>query len=246
METKGPWFFAPPQEWGDDEIVLPDEESHHALKVLRIRPPDVVTVFDGLGAVAVGAAARTEGQRLVVEVLARHRGRAPVPRIGVYQGMAKGHKTDDVAERLAELGVAEFTAFASRRAVARWDEKRRTRQVDRWRSIARSVAKQSRNPFPMEITGPLDWPDLVRRVEDEVRAVVLWEGATLPLRTALEDGLTGIGLVVGPEGGMAEDEAHELADVGAALVTLGPLILRTENAGFAAAAAVAHHYGLLG
>lgn len=225
---------------------MPGDESHHALKVLRIEPPDVVTVIDGLGAVAVGAAARIEGQRLVVEVLERHRARAPVPRLGVYQGIVKGHKTDDVAERLAELGVAELSAFASRRAVARWDDKRRARHVERWTAIARSVAKQSRNPFPMEVRGALDWPELVRRVGNEVRTVVLWEGATLPLRTALEDGVSSISLVVGPEGGLAEDEAHELADAGAALVTLGPLILRTENAGFAAAAAAAHHYGLLG
>jgi 16S rRNA (uracil1498-N3)-methyltransferase len=53
-------------------------------------------------------------------------------------------------------------------------------------------------------------------------------------------------MVVGPEGGLARAEIEALADAGAQVVSLGPLILRTENAPVVAASAVLYHYGLIG
>ena len=66
---------------------------------------------------------------------------------------------------------------------------------------------------------------------------MLWEEASLPLRTALDGGGNRVALVVGPEGGLAREEAEALADAGAQLVSLGPRIFRTENASVVAAAA---------
>jgi 16S rRNA (uracil1498-N3)-methyltransferase len=66
------------------------------------------------------------------------------------------------------------------------------------------------------------------------------------LRTALLEGAERVALVVGPEGGLARPEVEALADVGGQVVSLGPLILRTENAPVVAASAVLFHYGLIG
>jgi 16S rRNA (uracil1498-N3)-methyltransferase len=83
-------------------------------------------------------------------------------------------------------------------------------------------------------------------IHKEPCAVVLWEKASLPLRTALLDATERVALVVGPEGGLAQSEAEALADAGGQLVSLGPQILRTENAATVAAAATMFHYGLIG
>jgi 16S rRNA (uracil1498-N3)-methyltransferase len=77
-------------------------------------------------------------------------------------------------------------------------------------------------------------------------AIVLWEEADIPLRTALVGGAERIALVVGPEGGLAREEAEALADAGAQLASLGPHILRTEHAPVVAASALMFHYGLIG
>jgi 16S rRNA (uracil1498-N3)-methyltransferase len=76
--------------------------------------------------------------------------------------------------------------------------------------------------------------------------VVLWEEAMLPLRTALSGPADRLALVVGPEGGLAKEEAEELADAGGQLVSLGPHILRTQNAPVVAVSALMYHYGLIG
>lgn len=240
------WFFSPPDQWGPDEVVLPVDESHHALRVMRISPPDLLTVTDGRGVLARCCASRVEDDRLVAEILEREERRPLRPQIVVYQGAAKGTKVDDVVERLAELGTAEVWVYTSRRSIVRWDRKKMENLEERWTAIARSTAKQSRNPYAIRTGGGLSWTELLRRVAREPLAVVLWEEAMLPLRTALAGPADRIALVVGPEGGLAQEEAEELADAGAQLVSLGPQILRTQNAPVVGVSALMYHYGLIG
>lgn len=213
---------------------------------MRVAPPDVVTVFDGSGRLARCAAARVEDGALVVEVLESDTRRRPPPELVVYQGAAKGHKADEVVEKLAELGIAEVRVYESKRSVARWDEAKVARLNDRWAVVARAAAKQSRNPFLTKAVAGLSWTQVVREVAGETTAIVLWEQASLPLRTALLEGTKRIALVVGPEGGLEPFEAEALADAGAQLVSLGPHILRTENAALVAASAVLFRYGVIG
>lgn len=227
-------------------MVLPADESHHALRVMRISVPDMLTVTDGHGVVARCSASRIEGDRLVAEILERQEYRRVRPEIVVYQGAAKGHKVDDVVERLAELGVAELYAFESQRSVVKWDQAKVDKLSERWASLARSAAKQSRNPYALQARAGLSWTELLRHVAGEPLAIVLWEQALLPLRTALSGPADRLALVVGPEGGLAADEAEALADAGGQLVSLGPQILRTQNAPVVAVAALLFHYGVLG
>jgi 16S rRNA (uracil1498-N3)-methyltransferase len=240
-----PWFVAP-HGWSESEVVLPDDESHHALKVLRVAPPDVITVTDGKGRIARCAAARVADGTLVAEILESEQRRPLKPHLVVYQGAAKGSKNDDVIERLAELGVAETWVYASARTVVKWDADRIAKLDERWGSIARSAAKQSRNPYLMDVGGGLSFTELTRRIAKEPSAVVLWEEASFPLRTALVEGSDRVALVVGPEGGLERAEAEALADAGAQLVSLGPRILRTENAAVITAAVLQYHFGLIG
>ncbi|MGH2788647.1 MAG: RsmE family RNA methyltransferase [Actinomycetota bacterium] len=241
-----PWFYAPAPAWRGPEVVLDLDESRHALTVLRIAPPDVLTITDGSGTVARCSAARVDDGRLVAEILERDQRPRPRPEVVVYQGAAKGSKVDGVVERLAELGVAEVSVFGSQRTVVRWDESKSEHLEDRWAAIARSAAKQSQSPWVMGTGPPQRWDEVLGRVALEPCVVVLWEGASLPLRTALLEGVDRVALVVGPEGGLEATEAEALADAGGQLVSLGPQILRTENAPVVATSAVLFHYGLIG
>src|SRR3990170_2101435 len=241
-----PWFVAPPRCWTTGDVRLPEDESHHALRVLRVSPPDVITVTDGEGIVARCAVRSIDEESVVAEVVERSVHRRQRPDVVVYQGTAKSSKVATVVERLAELGVAETYAFQSSRSVARWDEQKVKHLDERWSTIARSAAKQSRNPFVMGTKAGLDFSDLVARIGREPLAACLWEEASLPLRTALTSPAERAALVVGPEGGLERAEAEALADAGAQLVSLGPRILRTENAAFAATSALLFHYGLIG
>lgn len=243
---QAPWFIAPPEDWADHEVRLPAEESHHALRVMRITPPDVITVTDGKGTIARAAASRLDGDLLVAEILERQQRRRPKPELVVYQGTPKGSKADEIVERLAELGTGELWFYSSERAVAKWSAEKVAKSSARWEQRARAASKQSRNPFLMSAAGGLSWTELLRRVAKEAFTIVLWEEASLPMRTALSGTADRVALVVGPEGGLSRAEAESLADAGGQLVSLGPSIFRTENAPVVAASALLYHYGLIG
>ncbi|MFN2593423.1 MAG: RsmE family RNA methyltransferase, partial [Actinomycetota bacterium] len=74
----------------------------------------------------------------------------------------------------------------------------------------------------------------------------LWEEASLPLRSVLVGQSDRIALVVGPEGGLTREETEQLAGAGAAVASLGPRILRTEDAPVVATTALLYHFGLIG
>ncbi|MDQ3766319.1 MAG: 16S rRNA (uracil(1498)-N(3))-methyltransferase [Actinomycetota bacterium] len=241
-----PRFFAPPGAWEEGSVTLPPGESHHAVKVLRMKPGDQVSVLDGAGRLARCSVEKIIGDRLIATVRQVERQPRPHPALAVYQGAAKGGVLDDVVERLGELGAAEFWAFGSARTVVRWTPDKLERMTDRWRARARSAAKLSGSAWVTDVGGFLGWDELTSKLSGERTALVLWEQASEPLRDHLPSDPDRIALVVGPEGGLTPAEAEGLAAAGARPVSLGARILRTENAAVVATAAIAWHYGLIG
>jgi 16S rRNA (uracil1498-N3)-methyltransferase len=246
QKEMGPWFIAPLDETGDGRAVLDAVESHHAVRVLRVATSDPITITDGKGTAARCVVTDIAGGTVVARVLETITVRQDRPQLVVYQGAAKGKKLDDVVGQLAQMGVTRLSVYRSNRSVVRWEAEKDRRLVDRWRTIARSAAKQSRSAFVMETGALLDWHELVAEIAREPQALVLWEGADEPLRAHLTDGAERIALVIGPEGGLGTDEAEALRAAGGLLVSLGPRILRTELAPVATATAVLYHYGRLG
>ncbi|MFN2488563.1 MAG: 16S rRNA (uracil(1498)-N(3))-methyltransferase [Actinomycetota bacterium] len=226
-------------------MLLAPDEAHHAKRVLRLGAGAVVFVTDGDGRVARGTIVGDDAGRVAAPTAARRRHERPLPEITVFQGAAKGAKLDHVTERLAQLGVADLRVFHSRRAVVRWDRRKRELLDERWRAVARSAAKQSRSPFVMSTARPMTWEELVSSVAEHERVLVAWEKATKRLREALADAAR-VALVVGPEGGLEDAETRALEAVGASIVSLGGPILRTEDAAVVAASAILYRYGIIG
>ena len=116
---------------------------------------------------AKASVTRIDGDRVAVEILEMEDRRRLKPELIVYQGAAKGQKVDDAIERLAELGVAEVWVYESERSVVHWNKEKVDRLTRRWRAIARSASKQSRNPFMLRAGGGLSWTELLRRLSRE-------------------------------------------------------------------------------
>ena len=226
--------------------MLSSEETHHALRVLRLRAGDPLTVTDGRGRVARCSLVETRGARATARIVQESRRARPGPELALYQAAPKGTKMDEVVEHCTGLGVAEVCVFESGRTVVRWDGTKRQRLVSRWQGIAFASAKQSRNPYLTVIEPIVSWELLLEGLRHERFAVALWEEATLPLRRVLPAKPSRAALVVGPEGGFSRQEAASLQDAGATPVALGPRILRTELAPVVAASALLWHYGVIG
>ena len=210
------------------------DEGFHAATVRRIRPGELLVLSDGAGTLArceVREAAKRVLSAQVMEVWTEQR---PVPPVTVVQAIPKSERSELAIELATEAGADDFVAWQAARCVARWDGDRADKGLRRWRAVARSAARQSRRAYIPAVGGPVSTTALAGLVSGRVNAgglvLVLHESADRLLAEMPVAQADSITLVVGPEGGVSDDEIGELTAVGATVVRLGPTVLRTSTA----------------
>lgn len=226
-----PVFFA--GDAGDEvraRVVLSGDEGRHAADVRRLRVGEAVDLTDGVGGLAHGVVAEVRRGELTVEIRDRVRVPCPSPRLVVFQALARGGRDEDAVEAMTEVGVDHVIGWDAARNVARWTE----RTQARWTATSRAAAKQSRRAWWPEISGPATTADVAARCTAADVAIVLHETATSALAAVPFPAAGDIVVVVGPEGGITEDELAVLADADAHVVRLGDEVLRSSTAGVAA------------
>jgi 16S rRNA (uracil1498-N3)-methyltransferase len=234
-------------------VELSVEDSRHALRSLRMQPGEDVSLADGSGWFARGKLAGGHGDVATIEILEVEVRPQPRPAVTVAMAPPKGDRLAWAAQKLAEVGVDELLLLTdTERAVrkpGRGGADRENALGLRLERIAREAAMQSRRPFVMSI-GRTRMNDAAGDAGERGSVLLLWEGATTPILTALDvdrmAGAEGIVLLVGPEGGFSEVELEEAIARAAAPVSLGPGILRTETAALTAAVLVLGRFGRLG
>ena len=253
MSGHAPFFFAEPGALDAAELTIEGEDARHLAVVRRASPGDLVRISDGRGTIVDARLTSVTPAAVGAEVLERTVTPAPSPRVGVHQGLAKGGKVDGVIRHLVEMGVDRIVVFEAGRSVARWDGARQAAAGRRWATIAREAAKQSHRAWLPVLDGPVPEADAAASASaGPGLGLVAHPAAGCRLRDVLEDrvptpgGPESVWVVVGPEGGLSEDEVATFAAAGAVPVSLGPQILRTETASVVAAALVLHHFGRLG
>ncbi|WP_428851703.1 16S rRNA (uracil(1498)-N(3))-methyltransferase [Imbroritus primus] len=227
-------------------FAVPATVAQH-IQVLRLRPGDTVTLFDGNGG-ETPAVLHEVGKRSASVTLGAHLAREAEPpyRITLIQGIAGGDKMDWLLEKAVELGIAACQPVQTERSVVRLQGDRAARREAHWLALARAACEQcGRNRVP-EIHPILSWrewiasqsitpttaPTLLLSPRGETRLSTWVDARQTEIRAH------GVRLLIGPEGGLSPDEEERAIALGAIPLTLGPRVLRTETAGLAALAAL--------
>jgi 16S rRNA (uracil1498-N3)-methyltransferase len=214
--------------------VVDGDEGFHAATVRRIRPGERLVLSDGAGTLARCEVQETGKRGFSADVLERWTAPRPHPTVTVAQGIPKSERSELAVELATEAGADDFVAWQADRCVARWDGDRAEKGLRRWRAVARSAARQSRRAYIPEIDGPMSTAALAVLVAERVEAgglvLALHESADRPLAELPVEQALSIMLIVGPEGGISDDELARLAGAGATAVRLGPTVLRTTTA----------------
>jgi 16S rRNA (uracil1498-N3)-methyltransferase len=220
------------------EVVLTGQEARHASVVRRIRPGARVALTDGAGTTAVCEVTATDKTSLSATVLEVATVPAGSPRLTVVQALAKGDRGELAVEMLTEVGVDVIVPWAASRSVAVWRGERAGRSLAKWRTTAREAAKQARRAWFPDVTEPAGTSDVAALLRGAALRVVLHEAADRPLADLEVPADGDVVVVVGPEGGITEEELSAFAEAGGEPVRLGSTVLRTSTAGGAAASAL--------
>ncbi len=216
-------------------VELPERAAHHALRVLRLREGDPVTLFDGRGGeweanLAHGGAAAVGAWR-DVEREARLQ-------VTLVQGVSAGERMDLTVQKATELGVAAIQPVLARKSVVRIAGARASARFEHWRRVATAACEQcGRNRVP-ELLPLLPLAEYCRAPSGALR-LLLAPDAQTALSAAAGHGTGPVTLAVGPESGFDAGEEALLARAGFVAVRLGARVLRTETAAPAALAALA-------
>lgn len=210
------------------------DEGFHAATVRRIRPGERLVLSDGTGTWAPCEVENVAKRGLTARILSRTTVPRQAPTVTVVQAIPKSERSELAVELATEAGADEFIAWESQRCVARWDGERAEKGLRRWRAVARSAARQSRRAYIPEVSGPLSTAKLTAWVAQRVNAgavvALLHESGDQPLTNIPVAEVDSIILLVGPEGGISDGEISDLVAAGAAVVRLGPTVLRTSTA----------------
>ena len=238
-------FHVRPEAVSGTRVAFDAQESRHLTRVLRLGVGAVVEALDGTGGVLTVRIERVGPRGAEGTVLAREeRASESSCRLVLAQGIPKSEKMEGIIRMATELGAARIVPLITARTVVRIDPRRAGARLARWQRVAKEAAKQSGRGIIPEIAPPMSLVQWLTEGGPFGLLVCLWEGATEPLGPLLPPPpRPHATLVVGPEGGLEDDEANALRRAGAVCGRLGPRILRTETAGPVGLALLQSKYG---
>ena len=234
-------FHIPPGTANGAEATLSPEESHHAIRVLRLGTGDAVTLLDGAGVEARGSLIAADKRAVRVGVRERivH---PPLPCVvTLLQALPKGRLMDTIVEKATELGAARIVPLLTENTVSRPDEEHAASKLEKWRTTALEAVKQCGNPWLPRVEPPVSFADFLRRGERfDLAIVASLHPGTRPMRAVFAEFQArknrrpaSVTVWVGPEGDFTAEEMAALVSNGVQPITLGSLVLRCDTAAVA-------------
>ncbi len=227
-----------------NDVLLEGPEGRHAVSVQRIRVGEQVDLVDGHGRRITGSVTDIAGKdTATIRVTKIDDEPEPRPRITAVQAIAKGDRGELAVQMLTEAGIDVVVPWQAEHSIAKWDAEKSAKNRVKWEATTREAAKQARRswiPRVDPLTGSAGVADLIA---NSGVAFVLDEQATTALTSIDASTAHDIVLVIGPEGGLSDNEREQFADAGADLVRLGPSVLRTSTAGVAALSVISARIG---
>lgn len=214
-------------------LELSVEASQHVGVVLRMQVGDQLTLFCGDNR-EFDATIHTVKKKQVLVVVGSIKDKSCESPLSIHlaQAISKGERMELVMQKAVELGVASITPIISERCVVKLDKERMAKKLHQWQAIVIAACEQSgRNRVP-KVHSFITFEHYMHEVEPQVR-LILHPGGDKNWRDyALR--ASEIALLVGPEGGLSDNEVRLASNHGFQTLSLGPRILRTETAAITA------------
>jgi len=225
---------------------LAPSQAHHALRVLRLKPGDSVTLFNGDGAEYASVVVEANRERVALDVTGREDKDREAPfAVTLAQAVSSGERMDYTVQKAVELGVAAIQPLEARRSVVRLSAERGERRIAHWQAVAIAACEQcGRNRVPRV------WPLAqlgaylaARRSGTEGERRLLLSPRSARRLRDIDPPQGPLVVLSGPEGGFSPEEERAAGEAGFQPVRLGPRVLRTETAAVAALAAMQALWG---
>lgn len=227
-------------------ITLEGSAASHVTRVLRLRVGASLVLFDGSGGEFEASIDKAHAGTVTVAIGQHHSIERESPlSVTLAQGVSRGERMDLVVQKATELGVTHLVPVLTERSVVRLTAQQSDRKVNHWRAIAIAACEQcGRNRLP-SVAPPVTLPAFLREAcaADSVTRLLLSPEGSTTLKDIGRPLSSPLNVLIGPEGGLTEEEEQAAAAAGFRAVRLGPRVLRTETAAIAALALLQREIG---
>ncbi len=234
-------FFAAPDQFENDSVVLDEGETRHLRDVLRLQPRDIVHVFNGIGREFECYVQEIEKKSSTLHVIAEVEPSAPESplKMTLAAGVTPSEKFDLVVQKAVELGVFELQPLISARTEVKIDVA--IKRMDRWTKIVLEASKQCGRAQLMSVNRPKHINDLLASDTTNTDYLFFSERKGERKLPPKIDGVATI--VIGPKGGWDDDEIERAREANWSIITFGGRILRAETASIAITSIIQHRFG---
>jgi 16S rRNA (uracil1498-N3)-methyltransferase len=210
---------------------LSGDEGHHAVKVMRLQIGEQIKIADNLGNWVSGAITEVGKKSLKINVSERGNAEHPKPELILVQAVTKSDRTKEMLELLTVAGADQIIPWQAQRCISKW----KSDSSDKWLTTIKESAKQARRVKLPVLSDAVTTNQLVKLFQVDDQIIVLHESAQLNLsQFNFVEYTKRIFIVIGPEGGISEEEIAQLTSAKAVVVRMGENVLRSAHAGFAA------------
>ena len=207
------------------------EDAHHAVRVLRMTAGEIFMLSDGEGAWSEVKVFAVKKKSLEVQVLSSGFQEPLRTSITVVQAIPKGDRAKEAIELLTEAGVDTIIPWTSSRSIGKG--------TDKFAITAREASKQSRRLRIPRVVDAASTDQICALIKQSSCTVVFHESAPSALsELKLPLGISDVVIIIGPEGGITDEELARFSDAGAMLSRMGRPVLRSAHAGIAAVSAL--------
>ncbi|MFL6575748.1 MAG: 16S rRNA (uracil(1498)-N(3))-methyltransferase [Povalibacter sp.] len=215
-------------------VPLSSAGAYHVGRVLRMRPGAPLIVFDGTGVDFPSEIVEVEGDKVSVRLRNQTPGTGESPlKITLVQGVSRGERMDWTLQKATELGVIGVAPVLTARSVVRLDEKQAVKKQLHWHAIVVGACEQCGRSRIPSVSSPVPLRDYFTNVRKDGMRLVLSPSAPASL-AGIASLPSKVDLLIGPEGGLDDEEISAAQKAGFMPVRLGPRVLRTETAGVVA------------
>lgn len=210
-----------------------NEDANHAIRVLRMQSGNFFNLSDGKGAWSHVEVMEVHKKHLTLNVLESGFQEPLETNFTIIQAIPKGERIKEAIELCTEGGVDRIVMWKASRSIGKSDDK-----IEKLQNTAREASKQSRRFRIPAVVGVATTENIVDEIAKVDLAIVFHESATMKLSQIVVPGCKRVAIIIGPEGGLTDDEIDTFAAAGAKVALMGRPILRSAHAGLAALSAV--------
>jgi 16S rRNA (uracil1498-N3)-methyltransferase len=223
------------------QIELAEPQSHYLSKVLRMDTGRELILFNGLGGEYQASISAIHKKFIEVTLgeFSPENKQSPLE-LELAIGVSRGDRMDWVLQKATELGVTKITPLLTERTEVKLKGERADKKMEHWQQIIISACEQCQRNLVPVLTEPCNFADWVTQCDAKLKFVLHHrDNQGLPAQQQTNQ----VALLIGPEGGLTDEEIALAQTQHFTALTLGPRVLRTETAPIAAISLVQYLWG---